>query len=181
MAASGETCSTTLGEHISPLLTKIGRLHSLVDNLVHLQQSAGTSVVGYNAFYTFKNSQPNGLKNYGCTRASREFLTQDRKEVERAVQHSKARQKLLSSEQRRQSKTGVETVRTIGGDGNSKSKASRKRHNKRQQELYQKRKKAKRAQLAVQAVDAASGAPLDSTEPMDQEAAIGGTEVSVLY
>ena len=31
--------------------------------------------------------------------------------------------------------------------------------------------------MAAQAVDAASGAPLDSTEPMDQEAAIGGAEV----
>ena len=98
VAASGEPCSSTLGEHIAPLLTKIGRLHSLVDNRVHLQQSAGTSVVGYNAFYTHKNSQPNGLKNYGCTRASRDFLTQDQKETERAVQHSKACQKLLSSE-----------------------------------------------------------------------------------
>ena len=38
VVASGETRSTTLGEHISPLLTKIGRLHSLVDNRVHLQQ-----------------------------------------------------------------------------------------------------------------------------------------------
>ena len=88
-----------MGDILSPLLTKIGGLHLLVDNHVYLQQSAGMSVVGYNAFYTFKNSQTNSLKNYGCTRASWKFLTQDGKEVERAVQHSKARQKLLSSEQ----------------------------------------------------------------------------------
>ena len=97
VAASGEPRSTTLGEHIAPLLTKIGRLHSLVDNHVHLQQSAGMSVVGYNAFYTHKNSQPNGLKNYGCTRANRDFLTQDQKETERAVQNSKACQKFRNS------------------------------------------------------------------------------------
>ena len=83
----------------------------------------------------------------------------------------------MSSEQRRQPKTGVEPVRTAGGDGNPKSKAARKRHNRKQQELYQKRKKAKRAQLAAQALDPASSAPLDSSEPMDQEAAIGGAEV----
>ena len=91
--------SSTLGEHLAPLLAKIGRLHSLVDNHIHLQQAAGTSVVGYNAFYTHKIVQPDGLKNYGCSRASREFLAQDRKETERAVQNLKARQKQLSSAQ----------------------------------------------------------------------------------
>ena len=79
-------------------------------------------------------------------------------------------QRLLSSEQQRQPKTGVEPVRTVGGDGNPKSKAARKRHNRRQRELYQKRKKAKRAQLAAQAVDTASGAPL---VPWAQEGHLG--------
>ena len=63
VSASGETCPTTVGDILSPLLSKIGGVHSLVDNRVHLQQSAGVSVVGYNAFYTFKNSQSKGLKN----------------------------------------------------------------------------------------------------------------------
>ena len=56
VSALGETGPLTVGDIISPLLLKIGGLHSLVDNHVHLQQSAGMSVVGYNAFYTFKNS-----------------------------------------------------------------------------------------------------------------------------
>ena len=100
VGASGEpTHCSTLGEQITPLLEKIGRLHSLVDNCIHLQQAAGTSVVGYNAFYTHKIVQPDGLKNYGCSRASREFLAQDWKETERAVQNLKARQKQLSSAQ----------------------------------------------------------------------------------
>ena len=86
----------------------------------------------------------------------------------------------MSSEQQRQSKTGVETVRTIAGDGNPKSKASRKRHNRRQQELYQNDKKAKRAQLAKQAVEVAPGAPLVPSEPMEQVEANGGSEVSVV-
>ena len=171
------TSLSTMADIISPLLTKIGRLHCLVDNRVHLQQSAGMSVVGYNAFYTHKSSQNQGLKNYGHVRASQEFLAQDRKDTEVAVQNSKARQKQLSSEQRRQGKSGVETAKTAGGDGNPKSKASRSRHNKKQRELYQKRKKAKRAKLAAQAVDAAPGAPCDPSEPMDQEEAIGDTEV----
>lgn len=96
--ASGEPRST-LGLHIAPLLAKIGRLHSLVDNRIHLQQAAGTSVVGYYAFYTHKIVQPDGLKHYGCSRASKEFLAQDRKTTELAVQNLKSHQKQLSSAQ----------------------------------------------------------------------------------
>ena len=82
VSASGETCPLTVGDIISPLLSKIGGLHCLVDNRVHLQQSAGVSKVGYNAFYAHKHSHSNSLKHYGYTRASREFLAQDLKEVD---------------------------------------------------------------------------------------------------
>ena len=83
----------------------------------------------------------------------------------------------MSSEQRCQPKTGVEPVRTAGGDGNPKSKAARKRHNRKQRDLYQKRKKAKRAQLAKQAVEVAPGAQLVPSEPMEQVEANGSSEV----
>ena len=77
------TSPSTVGDILSPLITKIGRLHCLVDNRVHLQQSAGMSTVGYNAFYTHKNSLNQGLKNYGGhARASEGFLAQDRKDTE---------------------------------------------------------------------------------------------------
>ena len=149
-----------------------------MDNRVHLQQSAGMSVVGYNAFYTHKSSQNQGLKNYGHVRASQEFLAQDRKDTEVAVRNSKARQKLLSSEQKRQAKSsGVETAKSVGKDGNSRSRASRSRHNKKQRDLYQKHKKAKRAQLAAQAVEAIPGAPPAPSEPMEQEKAVRDAEV----
>ena len=69
-----------------------GKLHCHMYNRIHLQQEAGTSVVGYNAFYTHKIVQPDGLKNYGCSRASREFLVQDQKETKRSVQNLKAQQ-----------------------------------------------------------------------------------------
>ena len=105
-------------------------------------------------------------------------MAQDRKDTEAAVRNSKARQKLLSSEQKRQAKSsGVETAKSFGKDGNSRSRASRSRHNKKQRDLYQKHKKAKRAQLAAQAVDAVPGALPDPSEPMDQEEANGDTEV----
>ena len=117
------------------------------------------------------------MKHYGNTRASGEFLAQDREETDRVVQLSKACQKLLLSEQQRQRKTVVEPAKSAEGDGNSKSKAARKRHNRKQRDLYQKRKKAKRAQLAKQAVDVAPGAQVAPSEPMEQLGANRGSEV----
>ena len=79
-----------------------------MDNCVHLQQSAGTSKVGYNTFYTHKLGHSNGMKHYGCTRASEETLAKDWDETDRALQLLKARQMLLLSEQQKQGKTVVE-------------------------------------------------------------------------
>ena len=62
--ASGETRPLTVGDIVSPLLSKIGGLHLLVDNCVHLQQSAGMSVVGYKAFYAQKHSHSETLRIY---------------------------------------------------------------------------------------------------------------------
>ena len=136
----------------------IGKLHCLVDNCVHLQQAAGTTMVGYNAYYTHKLAQPDGLEKYGCSRADKEFLTHNQRETERAILNLKAREKQLSSVSRRQGKSGCVSAGNVGGDGNPKSKSARSRHNKRQRELYQKCKKAKKAKQVKQAKDAAPGA-----------------------
>ena len=110
---------------------------------------------------------------------ARGFLAKDRKDTEAAVRNSKAGQRLLSSEQKRQAKSsGVETAKSVGKDGNSRSRASRSRHNKKQRDLYQKHKKAKRAaELAAQAVEAVPGDPPASSEPMEQEESNGDAEV----
>jgi len=140
------TSPLTVGDIISPLLTKISRLHTLVDNRVHLQQSASRSSIGYNAFMDYKNSLPQGLRCYGeHARVSVGFLAQDRSETEAAVRHSKARQKLLNAGQGRRNKSAVvDTARSLGRDGNPRSRASRRRYNKKCRDLYNKRKKSQR-------------------------------------
>ena len=47
---SGETRPPTVADLLTPLLSKVGRLHALVDNHVHLHQPAGRSVDGHNVF-----------------------------------------------------------------------------------------------------------------------------------
>ena len=94
------------------------------------------------------------------------------------MQNLKARQKQLSSAQQRQGKSGIVSARNVGRDGNSKSKASRVRHNRRQRELYQKCKKAKRAaELAARTVEAVPDAFPAPSVPMEQEVATGDTQV----
>ena len=78
MDCSEEDSST---QQIAPLFEMIGRLHCLVDNHIHLQQAAGTTKVGYNAYYSHKTAQLNGLSNYGGTRATRGFLIHDHRET----------------------------------------------------------------------------------------------------
>ena len=63
-----------------------------------------------------------------------------------------------------------------GGNGNSRSKAARKRYNKHQRELYQKRKKARRALQAKQAAGATLGAQVPPSVPMEVLEANGGSE-----
>ena len=106
-------------------------------------------------------------------------MAQDRKDTEVAVRNSKARQKLLFSKWKCQAKSsGVDTARSVGKDGNSRSRASRSRHNKRQRDLYQKRKKAKRAaELAAQAVEAVPDAFSAPSVPMEREVATGDAQV----
>ena len=95
---SGEpTNCSTLGEQIAPLLEKIGRLHCLVDNCIHLQQAAGTTMVGYNTYYDHKLAQPDGLEKYSCSRVDKELLAHDQRETKKAILHLKAREKHLSS------------------------------------------------------------------------------------
>ena len=72
----------------------------------------------------------------------------------------------------------VEPARSVGKDGNSRSHASRRRHNKRQRDLYQKRKKAKKAaESAAQAEETVPGAFLAPSVPKEQEVAIVDVEV----
>ena len=83
------TNCSTLGDQITPLLEKLGKLHCLVDNRIHLQQVAGTTMVGYNAYYNYKLAQHDGLAKYSCSRADKEFLAQDQRETEKAILHLK--------------------------------------------------------------------------------------------
>ena len=64
-------------EEISPLFWMLGKLHCLLDNPVHLQQAAGTTKVGYNAYYDHKLASIQGQANYSGTRDDREFWVHD--------------------------------------------------------------------------------------------------------
>ena len=74
----------------------IWKVVRFVDNCVHLQQAAGTTKVGYNAFYDHKLSQIHGQHNFSGTKADREYWTHDMVDAEKEILKIKAHEKLLS-------------------------------------------------------------------------------------
>ena len=75
-AGAGERmdCSNTYTEgQLTPLFSTLGKLQGLVDDHIHLQQAAGTTKVGYNAYYDHKLAHQLGLANYSGIRADKKF------------------------------------------------------------------------------------------------------------
>ena len=138
-------------EQLAPLFGMLGKLQRLVDDQIHLQQAAGTTKVGYNAYYDHKLSQINRLANYSGTRANKEFWAHDQTDTEKEILKIKAHEKQLSLVSQSKGQSGSATARSAGGDGTPQSKSARSRHNKRQRELYQKQKKAWKVQQGKQA------------------------------
>ena len=94
--------------------------------------------MGYSAYYDHKLAQTNGLENYSGTRANKEFLAHDQRDTEKEILRIKAHQKQLSLVSQSKGNSGSTSARNFGGDINLKGKSTRSRHNKGQQELYQK-------------------------------------------
>ena len=87
-------CSKVYTEELlAPLLGMIGNLHCLVDNHIHLQQAAGTTKVGYCAYYDHNLAQTNGLENYSGTRADKEFFAHNQRDTEKEILRIKAHEK----------------------------------------------------------------------------------------
>ena len=90
-------CSNTYTEEqLAPLIVMLGKLHCLVDDCIHLQQAAGTTKVGYNAYYDYKLASVQGLTNYSGTWADREFWVHDQTDTEKEILKMKAHEKQLS-------------------------------------------------------------------------------------
>ena len=119
-----------------------------MDDCVHLQQAAGTTIVGYNAYYDHKLAHIRGLTDFSGSRANKEFWVHDMLDTEKDILKVKAHDKLLSSV----SGKGPAGGGSSSADGGpSQSKSSRSRHNKNQHQLYQKIRKAKKAEQWKQA------------------------------
>ena len=131
---------------------------------IHLQQAAWTTKVGYNAFYDHKLAQINGLANYSGTRANREFWTHDQTDTKKEILRIKAHKKQISSVSHTRGQSGNATG-TVDRDGNPRGKSVRTRHNKCQNELYNKRKKAKKAQQVKQNNNNNNMAPAAAATP----------------
>ena len=76
-------------DQLVSLVGMVWKLARFVDDRVHVQQAAGTTRVGYNAFYDYKNYQIHGNQAFSGTKADREFWTHDTMDVEKDILSSK--------------------------------------------------------------------------------------------
>ena len=117
-----------------------------------MQQAAGTTKVGYNAYYDHKLANVKGLSNFSCSRTDKEFWVHDQRDTEKDILKAKAHEKSFS----------LVSIWCPSGCGSRPAgcesvpgRSARSKHNKKQHELYQKCKKAKKAEQRKQAKAAA--------------------------
>ena len=130
---------------LAPLICMIWKVVRFVDDRIHLQQAAGATKVGYNAFYEHELAQINGVHHFSGSKADREYWSQNTRDAEKDIIKIKAHEKLLAG-----MPSGKAPSRNENGsaaqDGNSPKVSSTSRRNKKQRLLYKKQQKAKKAQ-----------------------------------
>merc|ERR1712240_722072 len=128
-----------------PLVGMVWKLARFIDDRVQVQQAAGTTRVGFNTFYDYKNYQIHGNQAFSGTKADREFWTYDTMDVKKDILKMKADEKLIIQGNAARAPQGNGSSTAAQGSGPLQLSAKSKR-NRRQRVLYQKRKKAQKAQ-----------------------------------
>ena len=144
-----ETSESFKEEYLRPLYSLLGKLHCLMNDHIHIQQTAGTTKVGYNAYYEYKMAQENGLDQFSGQRANKEFWAHDKLETEQKILKMKAHKKSLLAILDVQFKRNGKAAQTPGNsDGLVVKTSAKSKHNRKQRELYKKHQKARKAQQA---------------------------------
>ena len=136
----------------------VWKLAWFVDDHLHMQQAAGTTKVGYNTFYDYKNYQVHGNQSFSGSKADREFWTHDTLDVEKDILKMQAHQKLILQGNAARAPKGNGSSTAAQNNGLLQLSTKTKR-NRRQRALYQKRKKAKAAQQPAPSKPATTQAP----------------------
>ena len=68
-----------------------------MDNHIHLQQAAGITKVGYNAYYDQKLAPYKGLMDFSGSRADKKYWIQNRQDTENHILKLRAHEKSLAS------------------------------------------------------------------------------------
>ena len=81
---------------LAPLICMIWKIVRFVDDRIHLQQAAGSTKVGYNAFYEHELAQINGAHHFSGSKADREYWSQNTRDAEKDIIKIKSHEKLLA-------------------------------------------------------------------------------------
>merc|ERR1712121_254135 len=122
-------------EQLMPLIGMVWKLARFVDDRVHVQQAAGTTRVGYNTFYDYKNYQIHGNLAFSGNKADREFWTHDTMDVEKDILKMKAHEKLIIQGNAARAPQGSGSS-TAAHDSGPLQLSSKTKRNRRQHVLY---------------------------------------------
>ena len=126
-----------LEAQLAPLICMVWKVVRFVDDRIHLQQAAGATKVGYNAFYEHELAQINGAHHFSGSKADREYWTQNTRDAEKDIIKIKSHEKLLSGNIAGCAPLSSETSSALQ-DGISQVSSSRAKRNKRQRLAYKK-------------------------------------------
>ena len=121
----------------------IWKVVRFVDDHIHLQQAAGSTKVGYNAFYEHELVQINGAHQFSGSKADRKYWSQNTRDAEKDIIKIKSHEKLLAGSGQAPSRNEISLAVQ---DGIPLKSSSRVKHNKIQRLAYKKRQKARKAQ-----------------------------------
>ena len=105
-----------------------------MDDCIHLQQAAGSTKVGYNAYYEFKMASEEGLSNCSGTRADKKFWVHNHIDTKNKILKQRAHEKSLAVVFGR-GKSGGTPAQSSVGNGPPAMTSAKNRHNKYQREL----------------------------------------------
>merc|ERR1712121_83717 len=121
-------------EQLMPLIGMVWKLARFVFDRVHVQQAAGSTKVGYNVFYDYKNYQIHGNQAFSGTKADSEFWTHDTLDVEKDILKMKAHEKLIIQGNAARAPKGNESSTAAQKNGSLQFSTKTKR-NRRQRQL----------------------------------------------
>ena len=152
LAEVDPTIPLTVGD-IQPVWHAVKTLRCMLDDCIHIQQMAGTTMIGYVPMYNHILELKDGHKYFTGSRSDKDYWNKQRLEFEKEI----LRKRSHSNQINKTGKSGKAHTATAPAPsevkGSLEGRSAKQRHNAHNRKAYAKRKKAMKeaAKLAAAA------------------------------